>query len=244
MAVKYILRFDDITPCMDWDKFNILAKIITDLRIKPIIGVVPENRDLKLNIGKENINFWDTIRVYQEMGWGIAQHGCYHQYTTKNGGILGLSNKSEFAGHSFDDQLKLIFTGKQILKSEGINTKLFMAPSHSFDKNTIRALIECKFKFITDGFGLYPYEDEGITFIPQLYASPVTHIFGIYTICFHTNSMSNKNINRLVKFIMSYRKKIISFEEALKYKDNSFMNKYIYRNCLKVFRKIKNNYVK
>lgn len=241
MAVKYILRFDDITPCMDWDKFNVFVKLFTNLGIKPIIGVVPENRDLKLNVGKENLSFWKTIRVFQDMGWGIAQHGCYHQYTTNNGGILGLSNKSEFSGLSFKKQLQLIETGKKIFNSEGIDTNLFMAPSHSFDKNTIRALIECNFDYITDGFGLYPYEEEGITFIPQLYASPINHFFGIYTICLHTNTMTNKQITKLVKFINNQRNQIISYQEAVKYKNSSFMNKFMYSNLLKAIRKIKNN---
>tara|TARA_B110000240_G_scaffold133040_1_gene147646 strand:- start:1135 stop:1872 length:738 start_codon:yes stop_codon:yes gene_type:complete len=244
MAVKYIIRFDDITPLMNWEKFNVIAKSIINLGIKPIIGVVPENRDLKLNIGKENINFWDTIRNYQSLGWGIAQHGCYHQYTTKNSGILGLSNKSEFAGLDYKDQFQLINTGKQILNNEGINTDLFMAPSHSFDITTIKVLKECKIKYITDGFGLYPYDYEGITLIPQLYASPLNHYFGIYTICLHTNTMNSENLISMVKFITNNSKHIISYEAAIKHKDNSLLNRYFFGNGLKFIRNLKKRLVK
>lgn len=239
MAVKYILRFDDITPCMDWEKFNVLAKPIIDLDIKPIIGVVPENRDPKLKVGKENTDFWETIRYYQSLDWGIAQHGCYHQYTTKNGGILGLSSKSEFAGLDYEEQFQLINTGKKILNSEGINVDLFMAPSHSFDNITIDALKACKIKHITDGFGLYPYDYNGITFIPQLYASPVNHRFGIYTICLHTNTMSSEGLNKMVKFITNNSKQIISYQEAVNFKDNSIINRRFLGNGLKLIRNFK-----
>ena len=241
MAVQYILRFDDITPCMDWDKFNIIEKSIINFGIKPIIGVVPENRDSKLKIGNKNGRFWETIRNYQSLGWGIAQHGCYHQYTTNSGGILGLSNKSEFAGLDFDKQFQLINTGKQILNDEGIKVDLFMAPSHSFDITTINVLKKCNIKYITDGFGIYPYDYKGITVIPQLYASPLNHYFGIYTICLHTNTMNNEGLIDIVEFIKKNHKCIISYEEAVKLKDNSIFNKYLFRMILKIVRKLKKN---
>lgn len=242
MAVKYILRFDDITPCMDWEKFNIIEKSIINLGIKPIIGVVPENRDSKLNVGKENTDFWGTIRYYQSLGWEIAQHGCYHQYTTKNSGILGLSSKSEFAGLDYKDQFQLINTGKQILNNEGIKVDLFMAPSHSFDNITIKVLKECNIKYITDGFGLYPYDYKGITFIPQLYASPLNHYFGIYTICLHTNTMNSESLINTVKFITNNSGQIISYKEALKYKDNSVINRCFFGNGLKLIRNFKKKF--
>ena len=38
---QYIIRFDDINPNMDWEKFNQLKSIINKYKIKSILGVIP-----------------------------------------------------------------------------------------------------------------------------------------------------------------------------------------------------------
>jgi len=89
-----------------------------------------------------------------------------------------------------------------------------MAPSHSFDSETLRALRDLNFTAITDGFGFYPYELWGLTAVPQLVARPLGFGFGVETICLHVNTMSDDAIKRIIDFIHAHHQQIISFSEA------------------------------
>ncbi|MFZ9238780.1 MAG: DUF2334 domain-containing protein [Burkholderiaceae bacterium] len=91
-----------------------------------------------------------------------------------------------------------------------------MAPSHSFDVETLRALRDLNFTAITDGFGFYPYELHGLTAVPQLVARPLGLGFGVETICLHVNTMSDEAIKHMIEFIRAHHPKIISFREAKK----------------------------
>ena len=46
------IRLDDITPDMDWKKFNRFKAILDDNGIKPLIGVVPDCKDSKLALNE------------------------------------------------------------------------------------------------------------------------------------------------------------------------------------------------
>ena len=63
-------------------------------------------------------------------------------------------------------QLEKICKGKDILLKHGIETDVFFAPAHSFDDNTLRALAECGFKYVSDGYSKRPYERYGIKMLP------------------------------------------------------------------------------
>ena len=52
--MKFIIRIDDVTPKMNLYNFNLLKDSLISLRIKPIIGVVPDNRDENLEFGKSS----------------------------------------------------------------------------------------------------------------------------------------------------------------------------------------------
>ena len=52
---------------------------------------------------------------------------------------------------------------------ENIKIKSFFAPNHTFDKNTLLALRKCGINEVIDGYGLMPYEENKINFIPQLF---------------------------------------------------------------------------
>lgn len=91
-----------------------------------------------------------------------------------------------------------------------------MAPSHSFDRNTLKALKKLGFTAITDGYGLYPYNIEGVILVPQLLSKPLKFLpFGIQTICLHTNSISDDALNYIINFIENNHDKFIDFKEAI-----------------------------
>tara|TARA_Y100001978_G_C23645919_1_gene410763 strand:+ start:126 stop:872 length:747 start_codon:yes stop_codon:yes gene_type:complete len=212
MSTKIIIRFDDVSPKMNWELFIYFKKNLEDLGVRTLLGVIPENKDKQFINYNFDEKFFNKIKSYKDFGDTISQHGTFHRYTSKSSGILKINNKSEFAGHSFEYQYKLIKKGKKILEKHNCWQPVFMAPSHSFDNNTIKALVKLGFKSITDGYGLYPYKEKGIYFIPQLFSKPFNIGFGLSTICIHINYLSKKEVDKLINFIKYNRKRIISFE--------------------------------
>jgi hypothetical protein len=107
--------------------------------------------------------------------------------------------------------------GKDILEKNGIKTDIFMAPAHSFDKNTLKALKNLGFTKITDGFGDMPYIKNGITYYPISYkqSSSLKKDKGYTTFVVHTNTMSDKDFERYGKLLKENKGKIISYSEIL-----------------------------
>ena len=198
---KLLLRFDDVTPQMAWSNFLPFKNEIEDLEIKSILGVVPNCKDKNLNIERANQDFFNLLRQYRDYGDNIFQHGTFHDYSNNSSGILGINNNSEFAGLNLHDQIELLKIGKQILQNEEIWEPFFMAPSHSFDENTLMALKLLDFKAITDGYGFYPYKINNINLVPQLVSKILPFPIGIQTICVHINSMNESSISKLLEDI-------------------------------------------
>ncbi len=211
-------RLDDITAGMCWQNFLKVKKILDENNIKPLIGVVPQCLDKKLNIETPREDFWELIKRLQGEGWAIAQHGFQHLYVTNNSGLLKVNNRSEFAGLSFDEQLDKICKGKSILEAKGIFTDIFMAPAHSYDTNTLLALKEAGFKYVTDGYTSMPYELYDIKFIPCMHSKPPVVSSGIITICLHTNTITEKTIEQIQDFIAKHRDEIVDYSALLKVK--------------------------
>ena len=219
---------DDITPDMDWKKFQRFKEILDDYGICPLIGVVPDNKDKKLKIDPPREDFWKYIKELQEHGWVIAMHGLNHLYTTKNPGIFPIGGKSEFAGLSYVRQDEMIREGKRILESKGVMTDIFMAPSHSFDKNTLRALKQNGFYVVTDGFGTGPFRAQDMIFYPisvKRSRSLDDTRAGIVTFVYHANSMNDKDFEKLETLMDSGR--VVSYTEfkKLEVRDRSVAEK-------------------
>ena len=49
MSTKISIRMDDITPDMDWTKFMRFKALCDKYRIRPLVGVVPDNQDPNLH---------------------------------------------------------------------------------------------------------------------------------------------------------------------------------------------------
>ena len=126
MATRYIIRFDDITPGMAWSKFLPFKEMLEKNGIKSLLGVVPESRDHKLEVEDVRKDFFELVRSWALYGDSIAQHGMYHCYDSNSAGILTINPRSEFAGHSYEDQLNRIRKGKDILIDEGVWQPWFM----------------------------------------------------------------------------------------------------------------------
>lgn len=216
MTTRFVIRFDDVTPGMAWSKFASFDALAQELNIPYLIGVVPDCRDPALSVEPQRRDFWDFVRERVARGWTVAQHGHTHEYLTADRGLLGIGKKSEFAGLPFAEQKEKLAAGKDILVREGVWQPVFMAPSHSFDENTLKALDDLGFESLTDGYGFYPYKINLLMAIPQLFSKPIGIGFGVETVCLHVNTLSVAQIDRQVATLRARRGSIISFPEAFK----------------------------
>ena len=214
--MKIAIRLDDITPDMDWDKFLTFKNLLDEYDIKPLIGVVPQNLDKMLSLNPPREDFWDYVKDLQKQGWIIAMHGCNHVYDSKQGGMFPLNDFSEFAGHAYEKQCKKIKQGKAVLEQKGIVTDFFMTPAHTYDANTLKALRENGFKNITDGFGLMPYQWEGLTFYPISFrmSDSLKKENGYTTMVVHTNTIETMDYYK--KLLEEHREKFISYSDYIK----------------------------
>jgi len=224
---------DDITPTMNWDKFNQLRKVFEKHQIYPLLGVVPNNLDEKLNIGEANVHFWEVMCELKRQGWSIAQHGYTHIYHTDEGGLLNINKRSEFSGRSYKEQLSDIIAGKKILRERNLDTDIWMAPAHSYDNNTLCALASAGFRYVTDGYSLWPYKNKALTFIPCQTSKPKHLQIGFYTVCLHANNMNDKQINDIDVFLKKYANVCVTYNESLRWPvGNFFFTKIIERTIL------------
>ncbi len=221
--IKYFFRIDDIAPNMNWDNFNLLVSIFKKHNIKPLLAVIPDNKDLKLLEYPINLDFWIVIRELKQDGWIIGQHGWQH-LPKAGGGILKIHNSGEFGSLDLNVQEKMIRDGKDIIVSKLEKSEIFIAPRHSFDHNTVKALERNNFKFISDGIGLYPFKKWGLVWLPQILWRPRSWLFGLITVALHPNTMTHDELINLRKFIETKRNSVGNFGELLDWygKSSSF----------------------
>lgn len=223
--IKYFFRLDDVAPNMNWSNFNLVAEIFKRHNIKPLIAVIPDVKDPKLTNYPVEKNFWQIIKELGNNGWIIAQHG-YRHLSKGNGGILKIHKSGEFGGLNFEDQKTMINAGRKIMKDQNIIVDIFVAPRHSFDRTTLKALRENNFKFISDGIALWPFRKQGIIWLPQVLWRPRKGMFGLITIALHPNTMTFGDLKNIEKFINENRHKIFNFEELINWYGNAgFMKK-------------------
>ena len=183
--VKLIIRIDDVHERMNWYNFKFFTDLLLKRGMTAVLGVVPKCEDSKLIVSEPAEEFWPHITSLESEGFKISQHGFRHVYDS-NGHTLLLGNtRSEFAGLSHETQMNRLSCGKRLLEEKGFSIDTFMAPGHSFDLTTVNCLKELGFKYITDGYNIWPYSENGLKFIPQLFSSPHGLSFGVYTTCLH-----------------------------------------------------------
>ena len=239
--MKYLLRLDDAWEKMNWSNWKRMEEILDRYRIKPIVGVIPDNKDKSLDYGDNSYNFWDEIHIWQKKGWEIALHGYDHLYITNDSGINPIHKRSEFAGVDYNIQKNKIKKGYNYLISKNIRIRLFFAPSHTFDENTLKALKEeTKIKNISDTFSLTPYKYYGFNFIPQQFGKVRKIPIGVITFCYHPNTMRDIEFIEIEKFIKDNEKNFISFSdlELNKIKNRNIID-IVLQNLYLLIRRIK-----
>ena len=123
---------------------------------------------------------------------------------------------------------------------EQITIRVFFAPNHSYDENTFKALKECGIKEVIDGYGLFPYTENGIRFIPQLFYKLIFLPYGIQSTQIHINGWGSEDLVNFEKFIRNNKDKILNYNQAINVEKREFINsflRFIIKNSLTFIRK-------
>jgi len=224
-----LIRLDDIAENMNWDLMEKSELLFEEYGIKPVLGVIPNNKDNELLSYSKKNNFWEQVRNWRDKGWEIAMHGYTHVYDKicKNEDYFNYGGGSEFCGHTLETQISRIKNGLQKFKNEKIKIRSFFAPNHTYDKNTFIALKNFRINEVIDGYGLMPYIENDIKFIPQLFYKVFALPFGIQTLQIHLNYWEQKDFDNFEKFIKKHSNKIITYDQAIAKTNNSFFYKFI-----------------
>lgn len=228
MKPTYIVRLDDAHPGQFNPRWEQIEQILDELSIKPIVAVIPENRDKAIEYGDgSETDFWERARQWRSKGWGIAAHGLHHLLRTGHRSVLPISIHSEFSGKSYDEQLWMLTRAVDILKSKGCAPEYFVAPAHGFDEKTLAALKHLNPPLIvSDSFGFRPFIKDDIKFIPQQLWRGRWFPCGVWTICLHPSSMTQADIER---FMIFARRNIASFltpPHALTFKEQTALDQF------------------
>ena len=214
MFAKYIIRLDDACPTMNRKNWDRMENLLDKYKVKPMVAIIPNNKDEKLMVDTPDNDFWDKSREWQDKNWEIALHGYEHKYTTQAISIVPINQYSEFAGISLVHQREKIREGIAVFKEQQLSCRLWIAPAHSFDKNTIEALRnESDINIISDGIAFSPYWEHNIYWVPQQLWSVRTMPFGTWTICFHPDMMSEKEFQRLESFLEKNASDVIAMDD-------------------------------
>lgn len=213
MKSKYLIRLDDACPQMNKLRWQRMEDILDKYEIKPMVGIIPNNEDPVTCIDPIDPNFVTKALNWQKKGWAIALHGYNHVCTTAIGGINPVHNRSEFAGISLNEQKEKISKGYKVLIDMGLTPQYFFAPSHTFDWNTLKALVEeTPIRVISDTIALYPYKLDEFTVVPcQMGRFRKLPIRGYWTFCFHPNGMDDTAFDAFECFIKANQ--FISFSD-------------------------------
>jgi predicted deacetylase len=211
---QYLLRFDDLCPTVALGRWERFLPIIDEFGIRPILAVVPENRDRDLNRCEPDPDFWSRMRALEAAGATIALHGYRHLCRSKGKSLVPLHSHSEFAGVPLELQREWICAGLSILRVQGLNPRVWVAPRHGFDINTLEALRLEGIELLSDGLARVPFVRGGITWIPQQLWSPVEKRKGLWTICLHTNAIRSAQVDELREFLRKHAAQFTSVDRV------------------------------
>lgn len=205
----YIIRLDDACPTMNWDVWKRVEAVIAENGIKPLVAVVPDNRDERLVVGPPQDDFWHHVRQWQARGWTIGAHGYQHRYFASRSRPYAWDGRTEFAGLPYAEQLRRLRCSIELFREEGVSPTVWVAPNHSFDRRTLQAVRTVGIEVVCDGYALFPYRDvRGLVWIPQQLWGFRPRRRGIWTICLHINRWTERDVDQLARDVAQYRELI------------------------------------
>jgi predicted deacetylase len=221
-GAHYIIRLDDACENQNNENWDAIESVLDRFGIKPIVAVIPCNEDPSFLGRKKDENFWMRVKGWRNKDWTIALHGYRHLYhkVRRKDLILPFHGRSEFAGLNFNTQSDMLAKAYAVFSSHGIFPDVWVAPSHSFDVKTLRALkSSTPIRIVSDGIAFHPFVENGLTFIPQQLWWPKYRPFGVWTICLHPETMTTKDIENFEAALLKNQlcERVISLPQALGY---------------------------
>jgi hypothetical protein len=212
---QYLLRFDDLCPTHDPARWGRFPPLFSEFKIKPILAVVPDNRDPELAVSPPDPAFWREMQALEADGAVIGLHGYKHLCLSQGRSLVPLHGESEFAGVDEDMQRTWIHSGVEILRGYGLNPSVWVAPRHGFDSATIRALKAEGLTTVSDGFARRPFLRDGVTWIPQQIWEPASKPSGLWTICLHANTATDALVDGLREFLRQNAERFTSVDRVM-----------------------------
>lgn len=213
---QYLLRFDDLCPTMRPERWQRFLPLLKQYSLHPILAIVPENLDHHLDVAPPDLFFMEKMRQLQADGATIALHGYQHLCESTGWSLIPLYRRSEFAGVPREIQRQWIRAGLEILRSQGLDVKIFVAPRHGFDRGTLWALRREGISILSDGMGRMAHRRGGVIWLPQQLWAPQMRRRGLWTICIHSNMASNREVDMLRKFLAQHSTQFTSVDRVLK----------------------------
>lgn len=213
---QYLLRFDDLCPTMDRSRWRAYCALIEQYSIQPILAVVPANRDPDLALSDPNPRFWEEMRAMQNAGAIIGLHGYTHLCASVGRSLWPTRRATEFAGVPAETQRRWICAGLGILHDRGLDPRIWVAPRHGFDRNTLWALRKGGVRLLSDGFTRIPILRDGVVWIPQQLWAPQEKVCGLWTICIHSNTAPDSLFAQLAEFLAARSHQFTSVDRVLR----------------------------
>lgn len=218
MSARYLLRLDDACAGLNDQRWAKFERLFDELAIRPIVAIVPDNRDPELEHGEPLDDFWARVRGWQDKGWAIALHGYQHvMHSVTTSQYLPFHDRSEFVGLSLDEQAGKIRQGLAVMAQRGVVPTMWVAPAHAFDRMTVAALLrETKIRLVSDGIARDQYFEDGVHWFPQTLWSLAEKSGGLWTVCLHPSTISDAEFDRLeVQLRGTFANRITSVDEVV-----------------------------
>jgi hypothetical protein len=212
---QYLLRFDDLCPTHSREGWRRFTPLLAEFGIRPILAIVPENRDPALAVSPPDPEFWEEMRTLEANGAAIGLHGYRHLCASRSHSLVPLHRETEFAGVDEETQRAWIREGLSILRGLGLHPKIWVAPRHGFDRATLRALRKEGIGILSDGFAWRPFVAGGVTWIPQQLWAPEAKESGLWTICLHANTAPDWLVEQLRGFLRQRAQQFTSVERVV-----------------------------
>jgi len=217
-----LIRIDDIAENMNWQFIYRCEELFDKFNLKPLIGVIPDNKDSELLKYQKKENFWSEVRRWSQKGWEVSMHGYNHLYKTETNfkDFFGYGGKSEFYGLSYNAQSEMISAGLNVFKKNNLEVRSFFSPNHTYDLQTIEALKNNNIRYVIDGYGLFPFKRHGMIFFPQLFYREIMLPIGIQSTQLHINYWDEEYFKGFKSFIEKNHTFIRSFDQIIDFEEN------------------------
>lgn len=212
---RYLLRFDDLCPTHSPERWRRFTPLLEEFGIRPILAIIPENRDPELAASPPDPEFWDEMRALETSGAAIGLHGYRHLCVNRGRSLVPLHRETEFAGVDPATQRIWIRRGLAILRRLGLNPTIWVAPRHGFDRATLGVLREEGIGLVSDGFARRTFVRNGLTWIPQQLWAPETKESDLWTICLHANTAPDSLVEQLRGFLRKHARQVTSVDRVV-----------------------------